>query len=131
VVSVVDDTLSNPNGISLSPNGDVLYVTGGGKQGLVRVYPIVNGVPQAGKDLVTDVLTPDGMAVDCQGNLYVAENNAQQIHVYTPKGESIATIKTDANVTNAAFGGEQGKTLYITGLDAIWKLDLDLPGSAY
>ena len=32
-VTLVDDTISNPNGITLSPNEDVLYVNGGGEQG--------------------------------------------------------------------------------------------------
>ena len=85
----------------------------------------------AGTDVIPSVVSPDGMVVDCQGNIYVAENNLQRVHVYTNKGESLAIIKTDANTTNAAFGGESGKTLYITGLDAIWKVDLNITGSPY
>ena len=131
VVTLVDSTIANPNGVALSPNGDTLYVSGGGKQGLVRAYPIVKGIPQAGTDVIPSVVSPDGMVVDCQGNIYVAENNLQRVHVYTNKGESLAIIKTDANTTNAAFGGESGKTLYITGLDAIWKVDLNITGSPY
>ena len=130
-VTVVDDSMSNPNGISLSPAGDVLYVAGGGEQGVLRAYPIVNGVPQAGKDLVTGVTVPDGMAVDCLGNIYVTEHTSQRLRVFTPAGKQIATIKVDANVTNAAFGGALGKTLFISGAGAIWKLELDVTGSPY
>ncbi|MES2823840.1 MAG: SMP-30/gluconolactonase/LRE family protein [Pseudomonadota bacterium] len=130
-VTVVDDTMSNPNGISLSPAGDVLYVAGGGEQGVLRAYPIVNGVPQAGKDLVSGVAVPDGMAVDCLGNIYVTEHTSQRVRVFTSAGKQIATIKVDANVTNAAFGGALGKTLYLSGAGAIWKLELDVTGSPY
>ncbi len=130
-ITVVDDTMSQPNGISLSPKGDVLYVAGGGENGVLRAYPVVNGVPQAGKDLVTGVVVPDGMAVDCYGNIYVTEHTAQRLRVFNPAGEKIATIKVDANVTNAAFGGNRGKTLYITGAGSLWRLELDVTGSAY
>lgn len=130
-VTLVDDTISNPNGISLSPNEDVLYVNGGGEQGIVRAYPIVDGTPQAGTDLITGIMVPDGMAVDCLGNVYVTEHTAKQARVFSPSGEQLAVIKTDANITNAAFGGPEGKTLYLTGAGAVWKLDLQITGSAY
>jgi gluconolactonase len=131
VVSLVDDTISNPNGIALSPDEDVLYVNGGGEQGLLRAYPIVDGIPQAGKDLVTGITIPDGMAIDCLGNIYLTEHIARKLRIYTPTGEQIAQASTDANLTNAAFGGEEGKTLYLTGAGSLWKIELDITGSAY
>lgn len=130
-ISVVDSSIDSPNGIALSRADNVLYVNGGGEKGFLRAYPIIGGVPQAGTDLVKDLVVPDGMAVDCHGNLYVTEHAAQQLRVFTPAGKQIASIKVDANVTNAAFGGAEGKTLYITGAGAVWKLDLDVTGSAY
>lgn len=130
-ITVVDDTLINPNGISLSPKGDVLYVNGNGGKGVLRAYPIVDGAPQSGNDMVIGLTNADGMAVDCHGNIYVTEHTLQRIRVFNPLGEQLATIKVDANVTNAAFGGAQGKTLFITGAGALWKLDLDVMGSAY
>jgi gluconolactonase len=131
-VTVVDDTLKNPNGVSLSPGGDVLYVNGMvGDHGVLRAYKIVDGKPQKGSDLVPKLGIPDGMAVDCHGNIYVTEHTDQRLRVFTPAGKQIATIKVDANVTNAAFGGADGKTLYITGAGALWQLPLDVIGSPY
>jgi gluconolactonase len=130
-VSVVDSTIYNPNGIALSPAGDVLYVSGGGDQGFLRAYAIVNGVLQTGINIVTDLKSPDGMAIDCHGNIYAAEHAQKRIRVFTPAGDQIAIINVDANITNAAFGGAQGKTLYLTGAGAIWKLELDVTGSPY
>lgn len=126
-VSVIDDTLENPNGVSLSPDQNTLYVAGGS---VVRAYPIENGVVGAGKDML-GVETPDGMAVDCAGNLYVTEHNLQHIRVVSPAGEEIAKIKVDANITNAAFGGPERKTLFITGAGAVWKVELDIAGLPY
>nr|WP_315400899.1 SMP-30/gluconolactonase/LRE family protein [uncultured Duganella sp.] len=131
-VTVVDDTLTNPNGVSLSPAGDVLYVNGMvGEKGVLRAYPIAGGKPGKGRDLVNGLGIPDGMAIDCLGNVYVTEHTDHRIRVFTPQGKHIATIKVDANVTNAAFGGADGKTLYITGAGSVWKIALNVSGQPY
>lgn len=130
-ISIVDDTLSNPNGISLSPDEKTLYVVGNQEAGVLRKYDIVSGAPQEGSTIASGLNVPDGMAVDCAGNIYVTEHLGKQIRVYTPEGQQIATIKVDANVTNAAFGGPENKTLFITGAGAVWKIDLAISGSAY
>lgn len=131
VVSLVDDTIKNPNGISLSPAQDILYVAGGGDKGFVRAYPIMNGVPGEGKNLIEGIRMPDGMAIDCLGNLYVTEHPLKRLRVFSPAGQHLATIKVDANITNAAFGGPDRKRLYLTGAGAVWAIDLDVAGFPY
>jgi gluconolactonase len=126
-VSAIDDTIENPNGISLSPDQSTLYVAGGK---VLRAYPIENGVVGTGKDIAS-VTVPDGMAVDCAGNLYITEHTLQHIRVISPTGEELAKIKVDANITNAAFGGPERKTLFITGAGAVWKLELGIAGLPY
>jgi gluconolactonase len=128
-VTLVDGSRKNPNGIALSPAADVLYVNAG--DGILRAYPIVKGVPQAGHDLVKGLEVPDGMTVDCHGNLYVSEHTAKRVRVFSPQGRELATIRVDANVTNAAFGGADGRTLYLTGAYALWQLRLDVSGAPY
>jgi gluconolactonase len=128
-VTLVDGSRPNPNGVSLSPAGDVLYVNAG--DGFLRAYPIVNGVPGQGRDIAKGLEIPDGMALDCHGNIYVSEHTARRVRVFSPQGEQLATIRTDANVTNAAFGGADGKTLFLTGAGAIWQVRLDVTGSPY
>lgn len=128
-VTLVDGTRPNPNGIALSPAGDVLYVNA--SDGLLVAYPIVKGVPQAGRTLVKGLDGADGMTLDCHGNLYVTEHAAQRVRVFSPQGKQLATIRVDANVTNAAFGGKDGKTLYITGAGALWQLPLAVSGMPY
>jgi gluconolactonase len=130
-VSVVDESFSNPNGIALSPDEKYLYVVGNQGQGVLRKYEIQNGIPQTGVDIASDINVPDGMAVDCAGNIYVTEHLGRQVKVFSPEGQQIAIIKVDANITNAAFGGPEGKTLYLTGAGAVWTVDLTITGSAY
>ncbi|WP_306397834.1 SMP-30/gluconolactonase/LRE family protein [Telluria beijingensis] len=128
-VTLVDGTRKNPNGIALSLNGDILYVNA--SDGAVRAYPIKNGVPQQGHDLIKGIENGDGMTLDCHGNLYVTEHGPKRVRVFTPQGRELATIRVDANVTNVAFGGADGKTLYITGAGAVWQLRLDVTGLPY
>jgi gluconolactonase len=128
-VTLVDGTRPNPNGIALSPTGDVLYVNA--SDGLLVAYPIVQGVPQAGRALVRGLEAADGMTVDCHGNLYVTEHEAKRVRVFSPQGRQLASIRVDAKVTNAAFGGKDGKTLYITGAGALWRLPLEVRGMPY
>jgi len=128
-VTLVDGSRKNPNGIALSPAGDVLYVNA--SDGLLKAYPIVNGVPGQGRDLVTGLAVADGMTLDCHGNLYVTEHEAKRVRVFSPQGRELAVIRVDANVTNAAFGGADGKTLYLTGAGALWQLPLQVTGAPY
>lgn len=129
-VTLVDGSLNYPNGIVLSPAEDILYVNGGsGDKGVLRAYALVDGQPQAGRDVLTDLDTADGMTVDCHGNLYITEHTKQRLRVVSPSGEALAVIHTDANITNAVFGGDAGKTLYLTGAGAVWRVDLDVTGA--
>ncbi|WP_019397044.1 SMP-30/gluconolactonase/LRE family protein [Pseudoxanthomonas sp. GW2] len=130
-VSVVDDSIANPNGIALAPDGRTLYVAGGGEQGVLRAYPLdAAGQPGPGRDLARTHV-PDGLAIDCLGNIYLTEHERRRVRVLSPAGEDLATIKVDANVTNAAFGGPQRRTLYITGAGTVWSLELDVAGLPY
>jgi gluconolactonase len=130
-VTLVDGSRHNPNGIAISPKQDILYVNA--SDNVLRAYPIVKGVPQTkgARDLVTGLESADGMALDCHGNIYVTEHPAKRVRVFSPQGKELATIKVDANITNAAFGGADGKTLYLTGARALWSLKLDVTGTPY
>lgn len=129
--TVVDDTLRNPNGIALSPDGGTLYVAGGTADGdVLRAYPVVDGIPGAGRDLAR-ISGGDGLAVDCLGNIYVTEHGERRVRVFSPSGDVLATIGVDANITNAAFGGVDRRTLYLTGAASLWSIDLPVAGLPY
>ena len=70
----------------------------------------------------------DGMAVDCAGNLYLAA--AGVIKVVSPSDQVLGTIDGlgTSYVTNAAFGGEDRKTLFITTGEALYQVALEVPG---
>lgn len=135
VDAVLTDEIQGPNGVTLSPSEDVLYVAGGGF--FVKRVHLVDGLAGEIEDLVTGLQTPDGMTKDCAGNLYIAEHNAARILVVNPEGEQLATIalgsagNQNASPTNVAFGGADGKTLYITAIYSLWQIQLDIAGYPY
>lgn len=128
-VTLVDGSRRNPNGIALSLDGTQLYVVAG--DGEIRSYDVKGKMPQTGRGLVKGIETGDGMTLDCHGNLYATEHGAKRVRVFSPQGRELATIRVDANVTNVAFGGKDGKTLYITGAGAVWQTRLDVSGLPY
>ncbi|HEV7272229.1 SMP-30/gluconolactonase/LRE family protein [Pseudoxanthomonas sp.] len=129
--TVVDDTLRNPNGIALSPDGGTLYVAGGTDDGdVLRAYPLHDGAPDKGRDLAR-ISGGDGLAIDCLGNVYVTEHGDRRVRVFSPAGKVLATIRVDANITNAAFGGADRRTLFLTGAASLWSIDLDVAGLPY
>ncbi|MEO7362268.1 MAG: SMP-30/gluconolactonase/LRE family protein [Gemmatimonadaceae bacterium] len=110
--------------IAVAGRGRTVCERYGWRKRRAGAYAIVDGRPGKGRDLVNGLGIPDGIAINCHGDIYVTEHTDQRIRVFTPQGKQIATIKIDANVTNAAFGGADGKTLFIIGAGAVWKIAL-------
>jgi gluconolactonase len=129
-VSVVDDTFNEPNGITLSPDETVLYVADYASN-VVRTFAVAaDGSTSGRKDFAT-VSSPDGFAMDCLGNLYVASGSPGTMEVYTPAGSKLGNMTIAPSTSNMAFGGSDGKTLFITAGKALYSLEMNLPGYYY
>ncbi|RCG27122.1 SMP-30/gluconolactonase/LRE family protein [Sphaerisporangium album] len=140
VVSLIDDTISQPNGIVLSPDGRTLYVGGNGT-GKVYKWPVnADGSTGARSDFAS-LNGSDGATIDCAGNLYQVSYNDGKVHVFSPAGVELGTISAGTNSTNAAFGGPDGRTLFITsgtasrggntGNFGLYSVRLNVPGWPY
>lgn len=73
----------------------------------------------------------DGMRCDAAGNLYIARYAAGEVVVVSPQGTLLQRIKLKGQKpTNVAFGGADGKTVYVTLQDrgAIETFRSELPG---
>lgn len=124
-----------PNGITLSPNGDILYISA--SDGLVA-YPVMpDGSIGPGEPFAQGVVrSSDGMAVDCAGNLYTT--SGQSVIIVDVAGAEVGRIAVPGvqSVTNVAFGGPDHKTVYITTLGAgssvgLFRYDGQLAGLPY
>jgi len=134
-VELVDGGLRQPNGIALAPDGRTLYVAAMGTNQIFRYALGADGSVGA-RTLFATMNGPDGVTVDCAGNLYWASNPEGTVHVYAPSGTSLGLITVGRATTNAAFGGPDGRTLFITSGTpsagaGIYSVHLNLPGNPY
>ena len=133
---VIDAHRPEPNGVTLSPDENTLYVSG--TDG-IEAYPILAGgvvTPDSGTRLSGFAGGADGLGIDCAGNLYAT--SGKRVVVLSPQGAEIGSIAVSQaeNVTNVAFGGAEHKTLFITSMGTgnqrgVFRIDLDVPGLPY
>jgi gluconolactonase len=152
VAQVIGRELERPNGVLVSADDRYLYVadnnnnTAGGARKLWRFALNMDGtVGFAGRKLLYDWgegRGPDGLKQDQKGRLYVtaglnkpnppfepAKDKKGGIYVLSPEGELLdfLPVPTD-EVTNCAFGGDDLKTLYVTGGGTLYSIRTTTPG---
>ena len=74
---------------------------------------------------------PDGIALDAEGNLYVAHYGMRQVQVVSPEGKVIRRYPGgNLTTSNVAFAGPNMDQLYVTGGEpgALFRLDLGVKG---
>ncbi len=146
--------LNNPNGIALSPSGDRLYVALTFESKIIyfdldehgQIVPnpaTLDGSYLLSADFEKQSVL-DSMAVDSEGNVYVATMLADGLNpashggisIVSPAGETqyvelvLPDNTFDPLPSNICFGGDDMKTAYITcgGSGHLVKVPCDIPG---
>lgn len=126
------DNIPSPNGLVLAPDEKILYLAVTRANAVWRVpLPRNGGVGRVGTYIqMSGGVGPDGMAMATDGSLAVAHPGMGCVWLFDPAGRPIAEVRTCQNVmtTNVAFGGADGKTLYITETDAVLVARVDRAG---
>jgi gluconolactonase len=127
---------AGPNGIALSPDEKHLYVSAGR---VVMRYD-VNPDDSVGNGTVFIAdMGSDGMKADLKGNLYTTGNveGRAGVRITSPEGKTLGMIQFPVYVkeprpriaaTNVAFGGADGKSLYMTAGSNIFRIQLKVAG---
>jgi len=117
---------TRPNGVTLSPDGKILYVANTDEKN-IRAYALDrDGKASAERIAIADLPAgPDGIRTDVKGNLYIA---ARGVLVYSPDGKLLGKIAPPVNPRNLAFGDKDLRTLYMVG-NSIFRVRLDVAGS--
>jgi gluconolactonase len=129
---LLDDKIARPNGITLSLDEKTLYVDDTEGE-YVYAFDVQPDGSAKNKRSFVKLREPvqgtlglrsraDGMARDSSDRLYVA--TAAGIQVIDPRGNFLGTIRVPALVRNLAFGGSDRRTLYLTALEALYRVRL-------
>ena len=146
---LTEPEIERPNGIVIAPDDRTLYLIETAQQAggarMIRVYDL-------GEDGTVDNMrifhdfypgrSGDGMTIDSEGNLYVAAglnrlrgtsetlDTVAGVHVFSPAGELIEHIPIpEDTITNAAFGGPDLRTLYVTAGKTLFRIRTDITGT--
>lgn len=120
-VSLIDDELTFPNGIELSPDERTLYVANSDPQRPIwMAYTLNDKGEVVDKRVFADVSDlmgpdapglPDGMSISVSGHLFATGPGG--VLIFSPEGKRLGRIATGSPIANCAFGND-GRTLYMT-----------------
>ncbi len=134
------DDIALTNGIGLSPDGAVLYHSDTTRG--VWAHDYDDGrVANRRLFVAADVVSPDGLAVDEAGNVWLADvSGSGAARAFAPTGEEVARVEVPAKmVTSVCFGGADRRDMYVVTGDntadrerkgTIYRTRADAPGVA-
>jgi gluconolactonase len=132
-LKLVGSDLKGPNGIAFSPDEKYLYVGNWDpEKKIVMRYEVAPDASLSNGKIFFDMTSApgddaiDGIKVDRQGNLYVSGPGG--LWIISPAGKHLGTIKAPKHPHNLAWGGADGKTLYLTAQSALYRMPLNVPG---
>jgi len=76
---------------------------------------------------VIDKGVPDGIRCDEHGNIWSSAGDGVQI--FAPDGKLIGRIAVPESPANLCFGGEDGKTLFMTARTSLYSIKTNVRGS--
>jgi len=131
----VADGMGTTNGIEVSPDEKHLYVNESNNRN-VWIFDIQQDGSLSNKRLLItfDDFGMDGMRCDEKGNLYITRMEKGMVVMVSPGGKILREIELKGKKpTNLAFGGKDGRTIYVTVADrgAIEAFRTEYPGRSY
>ncbi len=145
---IAQPDIERPNGIAVTQDSRKLYLVdscpnkGGNRK--IWSFDLDNDGNPSNQQLVFDFAPGrggDGMRLDVEGNLYIAAgimvprgphetaDVPPGIYVVSPDGQLQGRIPIYEDVlTNLAFGGDDGRTLYITAGKTLFTARVAIPG---
>jgi gluconolactonase len=133
-VALLTREFSGPNGIAFSPDEKSLYVGNWDPAAkLVKRYAVRrDGTLGAGEVFVdlTRIIPGDealdGIKVDTRGNVYLSAPGG--VWIFDSAGKHLGTISAPTPVHNFAWGGPDGRTLYLCARANLYRIPLLIEG---
>jgi len=130
---LVDD-FEQLNGLCFSPDESLLYVNDT-PRAHIRVFDVrpdgtlANGrlfFENIGRGVIEEGV-PDGMKCDERGNVYVTGPDG--IWVISPEAEYLGMIEAPENVHNLNWGDPDWRTLYLTCITSLYRVQMKVAGA--
>jgi gluconolactonase len=132
-LTLITKELSGPNGIAFSPDEKFLYVGNwDDNRKVVMSYCIADDGRVTESKVFADFTAEgtenaiDGIKVDTSGNVYVS--GPRGLWIVSPEGRRLGLISGPEQPHNFAWGGEDGRTLYLCAHTSIYRLRLNVDG---
>ncbi|MEW6143430.1 MAG: SMP-30/gluconolactonase/LRE family protein [Thermodesulfobacteriota bacterium] len=133
-ITLLNKDLKGPNGIAFSPDEKYLYVGNWDPENKVvmRYEAMEDGTLSDGERFFDMTGAPgedaiDGIKVDSNGNLYVSGPGG--LWVISSEGKHLGTIIAPQHIHNVAWGGEDGKTLFLCAQSGLYMMRLGIQGA--
>jgi gluconolactonase len=133
-LKLVSKDLTGPNGLAFSPDERYLYVDDwDAKRKVILRYEVAKDGSLANGKVFFDATSEpgedawDGLKVDRQGNVYAAGPGG--LWIFSPEGKHLGTISGPEQPHNIAWGGEDGRILYLAAQTGLYRIRLNIPGT--
>jgi sugar lactone lactonase YvrE len=124
---VVAKWQTRPNGVALSADGKLLFVTDSDRHAVVAFDLDRSGQAGNQRDAIKNVAgVPGGIRTDVDGRLYVA---AKGVAVYSPEGKLQRTMLESENTSNCTFGDGDLESLFVAARGSIYRVKLGVKGA--
>jgi gluconolactonase len=137
-VTLLTKEMTRPNGIGFSPDEKTLYVAQSDPAAAIwKAFPVQDDGTLGESRVLFDATpwvkegrpgSPDGFAVDKQGNLWATAPGG--VCCITPQGKALGRLNTGERNANCKFG-EDGHTLFICSDMYICRVKTNATGTNY
>jgi gluconolactonase len=136
-LTLLTKEMTRPNGITLSPDQNWLYVANSDpKLAIWKKFPVKkDGTLGEGKVFydATEWVgkkpgLPDGLKVDSKGNVFATGPGG--VLIFTPEGKLLGVLETGVPTANCAFG-DDGSTLYIAADKSLARIKTKTKGNGF
>jgi gluconolactonase len=133
-VQLASKDFTGPNGLAFSPDEKFLYVGNWDeKKKVVNRYPVNSDGTLGQGELFHDLTSApgedaiDGVKVDQRGNVYVSGPGG--LWILDATGKHLGTLRGPEHPHNMAWGGADGRTIYLAAQTGIYRLRLNVAGA--